>query len=309
VKEANNIEELFKSKLQDLESPVRADLWNNIAAQSGIQTSFWSASKIAAASVAVLVLSGSLLFWQLNSDEAVSNASTESELVQEVLPENQEIEVQPVLETEKETPNALNTAPETVQHSRSEQSAPLSEKQEKAERIEKLPEPTPVTEKREAAEPLKEQAVQAAPQEKQVAATPKPVEKVIETETASKVDKFEAAERLDLEVLIAPEKREEVSRESKHYPSAFPRIFNPNVPGDAGTFSIDVRDVSYFKIEIRNQKGHLMFSTQDVNFVWKGTTLDGSMAPEGTYLFLIESNDLNGEALKPQSGAVFLMRK
>jgi hypothetical protein len=131
----------------------------------------------------------------------------------------------------------------------------------------------------------------------------------METETASKVDKFEPAERLDLEVLIAPEKREEVSRESKHYPSAFPRIFNPNVPGDAGTFSIDVRDVSYFKIEIRNQKGQLMFSTQDVNFVWKGTTLDGSMAPESTYLFLIESNDMNGEALKPQSGAVFLMRK
>jgi hypothetical protein len=289
-----------------LESPVRADLWNNIAAQSGIQTSFWSASKIAAASVSVLVISGALLFWQLNTYEAVSSASTESELVQEVLPENQEIEIQPVLEIEKETPNALDTAPKTVQHSRREQTVPLAEKPEKAERIENLPEPTPVTEKREAAQPLKEQAVQAAPQEKQVVTTPKPVEKVIET--ASKVDKFEPAERLDLEVLIAPEKREEVTRESKHYPSAFPRIFNPNVPGDAGTFSIDVRDVSYFKIEIRNQKGQLMFSTQDVNFVWKGTTLDGSMAPEGTYLFLIESNDLNGEALKPQSGAVFLMR-
>lgn len=305
MKEANNIEELFKSKLQDLESPVRADLWNNIAAQSGIQTSFWSASKIAAASVVVLLLSGALLFWQLNSDEVAP--IVETELVQQDLPKTEDVEIQTIQEIEKEIPKTLNTTPETVQHSRSEQSAPLAEKQ--VERIEKLPEPTPVTEKREAAQPLKEQVVQSVPQEKQVAATPKPVEKVMETETASEVDTFEPAERLDLEVLIAPEKREEVSRESKHYPSAFPRIFNPNVPGDAGTFSIDVRDVSYFKIEIRNQKGHLMFSTQDVNFVWKGTMLDGSMAPEGTYLFLIESNDMNGEALKPQSGAVFLMRK
>ena len=149
--------------------------------------------------------------------------------------------------------------------------------------------------------------VSAKPHEKQVAVTSKPVEQVVET--TSKVVKFEPAERLDLEVLIAPEKREEVSRESKHYPSAFPRIFNPNAPGDAGTFSIEVRDVSYFSIKIHNQKGLLMFSTQDTNFVWKGTTLDGSLAPEGTYLFLIESNDMNGEALKPQSGAVFLMRK
>ena len=307
MKEANNIEELFKNKLQDLETPVRADLWNNIAAQSGIQTSFWSASKIAVASVAVLVFSGALLFWQLNSDEVAP--IVETELVQQDLPKTDDVEIQTIQETEKETPSAFDTAAEFTQQNRIIQPEASAENQEKVERIEKLPEPTPVYDTPEPAQPLKEQAVQAAPQEKQMAATPKPVEKVVETEAASKVDTFEPAERLDLEVLIAPEKREEVSRESKHYPSAFPRIFNPNVPGEAGTFSIEVRDVSYFKIEIRNQKGILMFNSNNANFVWKGTTLDGSMAPEGTYLFLIESNDMNGEALKPQSGAVFLMRK
>ena len=305
MKEANNIEELFKSRLQDLETPVRADLWNNIAAQSGIQTSFWSAAKIAAVSVTVLVLSGALLFWQLNSDEAVRNV--EIDLVQQDLPQMQEDEIQTFQELEKETPNALETRPETAEQKGALPSVPLAENQEKANCLEKLPEAILVTEKIEPTQPLKEQVVSAKPHEKQVAVTPKPVEQVVET--TSKVVKFEPAERLDLEVLIAPEKREEVSRESKHYPSAFPRIFNPNAPGDAGTFSIEVRDVSYFSIKIHNQKGLLMFSTQDTNFVWKGTTLDGSLAPEGTYLFLIESNDMNGEALKPQSGAVFLMRK
>jgi hypothetical protein len=128
-------------------------------------------------------------------------------------------------------------------------------------------------------------------------------------EAKVKANAFESAERFDLSILIAPDKTDVVSRESKHFPNAFPRIFNPNLQGDAGTFAIDVREVSFFKVQIRNHKGDLVFASQEPNFVWKGTTLDGSMAPEGTYLFLIESNDLNGEALKPQSGAVFLMRK
>ena len=317
MKEANNIEELFKSKLQDLETPVRADLWNNIAVQSGIQTSFWSASKIAGLSASLVVISAALWFGLSSPEkqsvkqepavELVENAVEEDLMVETNHNSEQQESIVEVNLDEKEAPNNI-----LVQNPKSFKS-PIS-----------LPEPVTMTmdewnnylRDRDASfgEKGSTSTVKESSSVVDIKVESLPLkESVSEKLAANGTDKvdtkaFEPVERLDLEVLIAAEKREEVSREALHYPTAFPKIFNPNVSGDAASFSIDVRDVSYFKVEIKNKKGQLVFQSQDPDFIWKGATLDGSMAPEGTYLFLIESNDLNGEALKPQSGAVFLMR-
>lgn len=319
MKEANNIEELFKSKLNDLETPVRADLWNNIAIQSGIQTSFWSASKIAALGAAVVLVSAALWFGLSNAEQETPEqvaASPKLEMdIQEEIP-NEFLESAESIEVVTEVQVVDNqAAPKRLTQERN-LVLPTTVKSSSAKPFEETildnkPREIQFTEKTEP-KALVESTVGANPtqnNQKAPISNKEAIEASIETNvTKVNANAFEPAERLDLEVLIAPEKREEASRESKHYPSAFPRIFNPNVSGDAASFSIVVRDVSYFKVEIKNQKGQLVFRSQDPDFIWKGTTLDGAMAPEGTYLFLIESNDMNGQALKPQSGAVFLMR-
>lgn len=319
MKEANNIEEVFKNKLHDLETPVRADLWNNIAAQSGIQTGFWSASKIAGLGAAVLLVSAALWF-------GLSNAEQET-------PEQVAASPKLEMEIQEDIPNEFLENSESIEVVTEVQ---VVEKQAAPKRLTQDRSLVPTnTVKSSSAKPLEEIIQVNKPTEIQPAENIEPTALIESTVVSDKTENnqnasssnreaieasnetnvvkvnanaFEPAERLDLKVLIAPEKREEFSRESKHYPSAFPKIFNPNVSGDAAFFSIEVRDVSYFKVEIRNQKGQLVFRSQDPGFIWKGTTLDGAMAPEGTYLFLIESNDMNGQALKPQSGAVFLMR-
>lgn len=312
MKEANKIEEIFKDKLHDLETPVRADLWNNIASQAGVQTSFWSVLKIAGLSVATVFLFATIwLIWTSSSEQNEAAPLPLSKLTENVV---QEIDAESATEI-----------PEVVVQSKSIDQGTLSKstKQSNNTITSPLNQPEPGTMTIEEwaaflrdgrgstdAKPTSQEAKELQDMAQKKADVPMKKETV----ESLNVDKdntksFEAAERLDLNMLIAPEKREEVSRESKHYPSAFPKFFNPNLSGDAASFSIEVRDVSFFKIEIKNQKGQLVFSSQNPNFIWKGTTLDGSMAPEGTYLFLVESNDLNGQALKPQSGAVFLMRK
>ena len=317
MKEANNIEELFKSKLHDLETPVRADLWNNIAAQAGVQTSFWTVSKIAGLGAASVVISAVLWFGLSSPEKEIVKHEPAVELIEHSVEEALIVETNQNSD-QQESIVEVNLAEKKASNNTSAQStksfnSPIT-----------LPEPVTMTMKewdnylqdRDASfdEKSSTSTVKESSSVADINAESLPLKESVSEKLAAKsTDKvdtkaFEPVERLDLEVLIAAEKREEVSREALHYPTAFPKIFNPNVSGDAASFSIEVRDVSYFKVEIKNKKGQLVFQSQDPDFIWKGTTLDGAMAPEGTYLFLIESNDMNGQALKPQSGAVFLMR-
>lgn len=315
MKDANNIEDIFKEKLHDLESPVRAELWSNISTRAHIQSNFWSVSKIAGLGAAVLVVSAGLWYGLTNQEkEQVEKSSME--IVENDIPkkpDSDQIDEQQGSESSKETPivsNVVQTNKSTennkVQSNRVNETTVITNSGE--------PATTPlsitfvaVEEKQVQNEIVEKVIIPKVAEESKI--SPEVIDNKQKVNNSNiELKQPETSSTLDLK-LIAPEKSEEVSRESKHFPSAFPRIFNPNLSGDAAAFTVEVVDVSYFKIEIRNQKGQLVYSSQDPNFVWKGTTLDGSMAPEGTYIFLIESNDLYNQALKPQSGAVFLMRK
>ncbi len=317
MRDANNIEELFKTELHDLESPVSEELWTNIATRSGIATSFWSTSKILGFGAAVLVLSAAT--WVLLDNDVQQESEQPKEIIigknEALVSESVEEPTQIVSEEYQEINNP--TTPTQTKQSTHKVIHAVENKTDASHAFHVVLSQNQLT---AVVQTKTEQAVSKLNQEVDHVSKDKPHtnqatlieiktvpptidKKVVDTKT------FEPAERLYLEVLIATEKREEMNRESYHFPASFPKIFNPNLSGEAASFSIETRDVSFFKIEIRNQKGQVVFASFDANFVWKGTTLDGNQAPEGTYLFIIESNDLEGKALKPQSGAVYLMRK
>lgn len=291
-----DIEKLFKDKLQDFEVPVRSHLWSQVSASAGIGTLvFWSKFKIVVTSIVLVVATALSVYLFVNSGEeptpievvTIRNNGSEVTVVKDKYAESFVVDNQEVVikNTARSTPVAPGIpildsfgVPPTL--------GPSS-----------IAEPGMI-----ARNILKTDSQDAIPD----ATTPQSVasheeEVVFEGEEANKT--------LNLDILIAPAQRVESTREEYHYPAPFPVIFNPNLSSEAGSFSVQAVDVSFFKVEIRNQRGQLIFASNDQYFVWNGLKMDGTPAAEGTYLFLIESNDLSGNALKPQSGSVFLMRK
>ncbi len=84
-----------------------------------------------------------------------------------------------------------------------------------------------------------------------------------------------------------------------------PNIFTPNVDGFNDYFYIPLVGFTEFEIVIYNRWGTKVFETTDPGFVWDGTTLNGAVAPDGTYYFL-----LKGKASKVYNlqGTVTLVR-
>jgi flagellar hook assembly protein FlgD len=298
VSDLNNIEKLFQEQFENFEMPVRAELWSQVSAGAGVgKTVFWSTSKIiAAAFVGVLMISA--VSWFVANKNFITTSHTNVELVNEhFVDENKTQSGSLPLETNQNTDLGFNLVDDVADE-------PITKSQ---------PEKTLVSGSIAWLdfEPPKEDLIINEPTLYLVP------DEFIEPEdgfvqsTESQYVTFEPAptEKLNLEILIAPNKSEEKTLEQIHFPHAFVKIFNANLPGEAGQFSIQSKDLGSFEIEIRTRSGKLVYTSTDPNFIWRGEQMDGSEAPEGTYLYTIFSTTSNGESIKPQAGSVFLMRK
>lgn len=294
----NNIEKLFQEKLENFEMPARAELWNKVAAGAGIgKAVFWTTSKIAAAAfVGVLVVSVTSWFVVNNNSDSASNNGIQNErehLLDEKMIQSGSLQ----LETDQNTDIGSTLVDDVTDKINT--NAPPEETLGGGDIIWLDFEPP--------REDLivNEPTLYFVPQE-----FIEPEDGFVKS-TQSQYATFEPAptEKLNLEILIAPNKSEEKTLEQIHFPHAFVKIFNPNLPGDAGQFSIQSKDLGSFEIEIRTRSGKLVYTSTDPNFIWRGEQMGGSEAPEGTYLYTIFSTTLSGESIKPQPGSVFLMRK
>lgn len=321
MKEFNNIEELFKSQLQNHEVVARPELWDRVASSSGInKPRFSTLSKIAAASLFSIAL-GATVFWFVpKSQKDTAN----------VIKEEQDL-VQSKLQTIEHNEQKLNKESESISNSIKPET-----KASKGNASKEVKQTIP----HENATPKKRLAIPEAlvddqtPQEptippfgkEQKGSNPAPITKgEPNTEIGeAALDELLKPEVLDLEALhidikpsqktidearIAPNKEETTSLEQIHFPEPFAKIFNPNIAGESGCFSAPNKNLGTFKIEIRNRSGKMIYKSIDPNFIWKGEQMDGSLAPEGTYVYSIFATTNEGDPLKPQIGSVFLMRK
>lgn len=289
MSDLNNIEKLFHEKLENFEMPVRAELWDKVAAGAGIgKTVFWSASKIVAA-VFVGLVAVSAITWVVLSNDAELIETETPQLVQEEL--SKPVVEEPVANTEAlDVPQRIVT--ESSQNSDAYQ----------------MQQTTPSLSPRlHAEDPIDNTG--PGIQFTQNLQEDNPPAIVNETPVAAVVFEPAPTEVLNLEILHAPEKTEEKSLEQIHFPHQFVQVFNANLPGEAGQFSVYSENLGSFKIEIRTRAGKLVYASIDPNFVWRGEQMDGSQAPEGTYMYTIFSTTSGGEPIKPQAGSVFLMRK
>jgi gliding motility-associated-like protein len=86
-----------------------------------------------------------------------------------------------------------------------------------------------------------------------------------------------------------------------------PNIFSPNGDGINDVFYIPNTGMSSLTCDIFNRWGQLLHTITAPNQGWDGITPNGDKAPEGTYMYLLQAQGLDGTTYK-QQGTVTLVR-
>lgn len=86
-----------------------------------------------------------------------------------------------------------------------------------------------------------------------------------------------------------------------------PNAFTPNGDLTNDEFNTGSEGLAGFQIMVFDAQGQLMFESQDVNFKWDGTDLQGREAAEGTYTWIITARSRSGAEIR-RTGSVILLR-
>ena len=73
-----------------------------------------------------------------------------------------------------------------------------------------------------------------------------------------------------------------------------PNAFTPNGDGKNDRFRLLGQSLDNFTMEIYNQWGEQIFTTNDINLGWDGSTIRGA-AETGTYVYVMYGTDINGQ--------------
>ena len=87
-----------------------------------------------------------------------------------------------------------------------------------------------------------------------------------------------------------------------------PNVFTSNGDGINDEFLIPSSGVTLFKISIFNRWGEIVYESERPNQGWDGRTFAGDIVPAGTYFYVLEGQDSEGQALTPVQGNVTLFR-
>jgi gliding motility-associated-like protein len=81
-------------------------------------------------------------------------------------------------------------------------------------------------------------------------------------------------------------------------------------PGPGKTFKLQLDNVSGFQMKINTRWGQLAFTSNDINIGWEGY-IDGKLAPEGVYYYMITFEKIENNVLKKHqfSGSLTLIHK
>jgi gliding motility-associated-like protein len=86
-----------------------------------------------------------------------------------------------------------------------------------------------------------------------------------------------------------------------------PNIFSPNGDNINDLFFIINTGMSSLNCTIFNRWGQLLYTIAAPNQSWDGKTPNGDSAPDGTYMYILQAQGLNGKTYK-QNGTVTLIR-
>ncbi len=86
-----------------------------------------------------------------------------------------------------------------------------------------------------------------------------------------------------------------------------PNVFTPNGDGENDIFTVEGTNLESIEGEIFNRWGQKIFSWDNLKGYWDGRTLAGTVAPDGTYFFVIKAVGVDGQEYF-KKGAVSLIQ-
>jgi len=73
-----------------------------------------------------------------------------------------------------------------------------------------------------------------------------------------------------------------------------PNAITPNGDGINDVLSLNTEGLTDFSLVILDATNQVIYSTSDLNFIWRGQLLNGDPAPAGTYQYYYTAKDSNG---------------
>ena len=269
------IKDVFKERLESFEAEVRPDLWNTLSSKVSSTTATPASSGVSFLSKAIIGISiASVVFFSayfLLKDQSSSvnkvnsTSSTNKVLVEKAITDKQTKS----LDFEKQ--NALNQ--EEIKSEKNHSALlepvivtePIEIENTLVINLKNEIEPSIVlVDEAENQSILIETTKEAQPQLKE-----NPVE-TIATAPASKIE--------DL-----------------------PNIFTPNGDGANDFLEIKSSDLIEFSLVVIDGKNKIVFSSQDPDFKWDGTLMNGDEAPSGNYIYYVTAKDAQGGAVTRSS--------
>jgi len=279
MEEKDSIKDLFQEKLSQLETPVRPELWSavssSIASSSAVATST-GMSLLAKITIGITIaasVTGTVIF--LSKDEAKETPKIEVQKANK----QQESKSNP---TENKVEN--NSTVSTFNNSN-----PVNRDSENTTTATNNIFESIIDNSTSNNTSLMEGPISYAQIEtKEEVKSPKNNPKV-ETSTSAQIQ--------EPKQYVASEKLPEESK----LQFILPNIFTPNGDGNNDYLKLDITNVTEFVIVILDAKSNVVFKSEDIDFKWDGTNLNGDKLPIGNYIYYVTAKDLEGKAVTKYS--------
>ena len=278
MEEKDSIKDLFQEKLSQLETPVRPELWSavssSIASSSAVATTT-GMSLLAKITIGITVaasVTGTVIF--LSKNEAK---------------ETPKIEVQ---KANKQKESKLNPTENKVENnstvSKVNNSDPVNRVSENTTATYNITESIIDNSSSNSTSLVEGPISYAQIETKEEVKAPKNNPKV-ETSTSAQIQEPKQN--------VATEKLPEESK----LQFKLPNIFTPNGDGNNDYLKLDIVNVTEFVIVILDAKSNVVFKSEDADFKWDGTNLNGDKLPIGNYIYYVTAKDLEGKAVTKYS--------
>ena len=279
MEEKDSIKDLFQEKLSQLETPVRPELWSavssSIASNSTVATTT-GISLLAKITIGITIaasVTGTVIF--LSKDEAKETPKIEVQNANK----QKESKSNP---TENKVENNSNAS--KIDNSNQINIISENNSAENIHQFESINDNTISTNRNLIEGPISYTQIETKEEVKATKNNPK-----VETSTSAQIQEPKQN--------VATEKLPEESK----LQFTLPNIFTPNGDGNNDFLKLDIANVTEFVIVILDAKSNVVFKSEDADFKWDGTNLNGDKLPAGNYIYYVTAKDSEGKAVTKYS--------
>ncbi len=262
MKDKDYIKDLFKDSLENLESPVRPELWNavssSISASStpAVGSTIFSTSKLIIASVSLITI-GSFTYY-LSTDSTPQKTFDSSQKINK-----SSLEVMNQASRKEKKPADIYK----IKKINSNKQLDFSNKTNELPVVDFPNSPIINT---------------------VVSNSNNPVLENHSSELASNFIEQKPIHTPISTSLIIEETNQSINNiETSDHQFILPNVFTPNNDGSNDKFEIKGLSLTDFSLVIINSKNETIFQTTEIDFSWDGRLQNGDLAPSGNYIYYI----------------------